>query len=74
MVSLTPVNYLKNYRWKLDPEKTDYRGVVYVHDKHPDSEIYLWDDGRVEHLVGGHIVATMNQKDLKNYLARFHKY
>jgi len=70
----TPASYLRNYRWKINPDKKISGGVVYVHDQHPNNEIYLYDDGRVEHLVKGEKIASLDGKNIKSYLAKFHKY
>ena len=73
-VPLGPANYLQSYRWKVDPNKMISGGIVYVHDQHPENEIYLYDDGRVEHIVRGTKIASIDKRKIQNYLAGFHKY
>jgi hypothetical protein len=68
------LNYLKNYDWKSDPNKTTSNGLVFVHDRYPNNEIHLFDDGRVEHIVKGRKVGMTDSKRIKSYLAGFHKY
>lgn len=74
MVPLRPENYLRNYQWKHDPNKEISGGIVFVNDRHPDNEIYFFDNGRIDHLLKGVRIASLDSKLLGSYLAKFHKY
>ena len=65
-------SWLRNYNWK-PTKQLDSRGIIFTNDQYPNHELYIYDDGHVDHLISGQKIATMNQKRLGNYLKGYHK-
>jgi hypothetical protein len=88
-MQIHPQHYLKSYGWKKINEDAselqkqgwkptkmskDIEGVVWVHDRYPNHQFILYDDGRAEHIVQGNVIASMPHKRVAQYLAGYQRY